>query len=82
MWLAETNDRVFVFSMPGVNTFRFINHFNLFRGCFKNLLNNNSVDTFPIKWRVIRIVNECILKAFCYDFCGFLRGFGKIISQV
>jgi hypothetical protein len=30
---------------------------------------------------IIRIVNEGILKAFCYDFCGFLRGFGKLISE-
>jgi hypothetical protein len=30
---------------------------------------------------IIGLVNEGILKAFCHDFCGFLRGFGKLISE-
>jgi len=30
---------------------------------------------------IIRVVNECILKAVCYDFYEFLRGFGKLISE-
>jgi hypothetical protein len=30
---------------------------------------------------IIRLVNECILTAFRHDFCGFLRRFGKLISE-
>jgi len=48
---------LFVFSMPRVITFKFINHFNLHGRFFKNLLQNKPVNTFTI----LTIVVSCIV---------------------